>query len=148
LRHPAFGLFNGRLTADGRWVTFNARANSLAPASVIVARVGETSVVADSAWVDVAEDGDAPAWSPNGSVLYFWSNRDGSPCLWAQHVDPVTKTPTGPPVSIQHFHSRGLSWRNLYLGAPTIAVARDKIAFNLGAHTGNVWMTQLPAESQ
>jgi len=147
LRHPAFGLFNGRLTADGRWVTFNARPNSLAPARVIVARVGETSVVADSEWVDVAEDGDAPAWSPNGSVLYFWSNRDGSPCLWAQHVDPATKTPTGPPVSIQHFHSRGLSWRNLYLGAPNIAVARDKIVFNLGEHTGNVWMTQLPAES-
>jgi hypothetical protein len=33
--------------------------------------------------------------------------------------------------------------RNLYLGAPGIAVARDKIIFNLGEHTGNIWMTQL-----
>ena len=50
----------------------------------------------------------------------------------------------GLPLSIQHFHSRGLSWRNLYLGAPDIAVARDKIVFNLGEHTGNIWMTELP----
>ena len=42
------------------------------------------------------------------------------------------------PLSIQHFHSRGLSWKNLYLGAPDIAVARDKIVFNLGEHTGNM----------
>ena len=48
-------------------------------------------------------------------------------------------------MAIQHFHSRGLSWRNLYLGAPDIAVARDKIVFNLGEHSGNVWMTELPS---
>jgi len=47
------------------------------------------------------------------------------------------------PLSIQHFHSRRLSWKNLHLGAPTIAVARDKLVFNLGAHTGNIWMTEL-----
>jgi hypothetical protein len=41
-----------------------------------------------------------------------------------------------------------LSWRNLYLGAPDIAVARDKIVFNLGEHTGNVWMTDLPPDTR
>ena len=40
----------------------------------------------------VAEDGDAPAWSPDANLLYFWSSRDGSPCLWAQRLDPLTKT--------------------------------------------------------
>jgi hypothetical protein len=29
-------------------------------------------------------------------------------------------------------------------GAPDIVVARDTILFNLGAHTGNIWMTELP----
>jgi hypothetical protein len=46
-------------------------------------------------------------------------------------------------LSIQHFHSRGLSWKNLRLGAPDTAVARGRIVFNLGEHTGNIWMTQL-----
>jgi eukaryotic-like serine/threonine-protein kinase len=148
LRHPAYGLFNGRLSSDGAWVSFNARPNSRAPARVMVARVSAASVVAETDWVAIAEDGDAPAWSPDGNVLYFWSNRDGSPCLWAQHLDPATKRPSGSPVSVHHFHSRGLSWRNLYLGAPDIAVARDKIVFNLGEHTGNVWMTDLPPDTR
>ncbi len=56
--------------------------------------------------------------------------------------------PAGPPLNIQHFHSRGLSWRNLYLGAPDLAVVRDRIVFNLGEHTGNVWMTELPGARQ
>ena len=148
LRHPAYGLFNGRLSSDGGWVSFNARPNSLAPARVMVAKVNGASVVAETDWIVVAEDGDAPAWSPDGNVLYFWSNRDGSPCLWAQHLDPTTKRPSGSLVSVHHFHSRGLSWRNLYLGAPDIAVARDKIVFNLGEHTGNVWMTDLPPDTR
>ena len=143
LKHPDYGVFNPRLSSDGRWVTFNARPNKRAPAQVIVARVHESSVAGQREWIVVAEDGDAPSWSPAAGLLYFWSNRDGSPCLWAQRLDNVTKKPAGSPLAIQHFHSRGLSWRNLYLGPPDIAVARDKIVFNLGEHSGNVWMTEL-----
>jgi eukaryotic-like serine/threonine-protein kinase len=144
LTHARYGLFNARLSTDGRWVSFNARANNLAPARVVVAEVRNSAVAEEKEWLIVSEDGDAPAWSPDASRLYFWSNRDGSPCLWAQRLDPLTKRAAGSPQPIQHFHSRGLSWRNLYLGAPDIVVARDKILFNLGEHTGNVWMTELP----
>jgi eukaryotic-like serine/threonine-protein kinase len=143
LRHPGYGLFNARLSPDGQWVSFNARPNSRAPARVFIARVQGSVVSGEKEWTVVTEDGDAPNWSPQASLLYFWSNHDGSPCLWAQPLDPTTKRPTGPPLNIQHFHSRALSWRNLYLGAPDIAVAREKIVFNLGEQTGNVWMTQL-----
>ena len=94
--------------------------------------------------VTCADDATQPSWSPNANLLYFWSDRDGSPCLWAQRLDPATKRPTGEPLGIQHFHSKGLSWKNLYLGAPDIAVAGDKIVFNLGEHSGNIWMTDLP----
>ena len=77
-----------------------------------------------------------------------WSDRDGSPCLWAQRLDTVTKRPSGVPLAIQHFHSRGLMWKNFYLGEPGIAVAHDKIVFNLGEHTGNVWMTEVPCSKE
>ena len=147
LKHPDYGVFNARVSSDGKWVTFNARPNRRAPAQVVVARVNESSVAGERDWLVVAEDGDAPNWSPAAGLLYFWSNRDGSPCLWAQRLDDVTKKPAGPPLAIQHFHSRGLSWRNLYLGPPDIAVARDKIVFNLGEHSGNIWMIELsPSE--
>jgi hypothetical protein len=148
LRHPGYGLFNARLSADGRWVSFNGRPNRLAPARIFIAPVRGMIVASERDWVAVTEDGDAPSWSPNANLLYFWSNRDGSPCLWAQRLDPLTKQPSGSAVIIQHFHSRARSWRNLYLGGPDIAVAVDKLVFDLGEHTGNIWMTDLPAIPQ
>jgi Tol biopolymer transport system component len=144
LRHPGYGIYNPRFSSDGRWIAFNARTDRLAPARVFVARVHESGVTREKEWILVSKDGDAPAWSPDASLVYFWSDRDGSPCLWAQRLNLGTKTPEGAPLGIQHFHGRGLSWKNLYLGAPDIAVARDKIIFNLGEHTGNIWMSQLP----
>ena len=144
LRHSGYGIYNPRLSSDGGWIAFNGRTDRLAPAQIFVAKVQASVVALEKDWIVVSKDGDAPSWSPDASLLYFWSDRDGSPCLWAQRLDPATKRPTGLPLSIQHFHSKGLSWKNLYLGAPGIAVARDKIVFNLGEHTGNVWMTQLP----
>jgi serine/threonine protein kinase/Tol biopolymer transport system component len=143
LRHPGYGIYNPRLTADGDWIAFNGRTDRLAAARVFIARVRPSGVAPENEWISVSE-GDAPTWSPKANLLYFWSDRDGSPCLWAQRLDPDTKRPAGEPLSIQHFHSRGLSWKNLHLGAPTIAVARDRIVFNLGELTGNVWMTDLP----
>jgi serine/threonine protein kinase len=144
LRHPGYGIYNARISSDGGWVVFNARTDRLAPAAVFVAKVQADAVSPQKDWIVVSSDGDAPRWSPQASLLYFWSERDGSPCLWAQRVDPTTKRPVGVPLNIQHFHSRGLSWRNLYLGAADIAVGRDRIVFNLGEQSGNVWMTELP----
>ncbi len=144
LKHPVYGIYNPRVSPDGGWVAFNGRVDRLAPARVVVAKVQNSMVAGEKEWIVVTEDGDAPSWSPDANLLYFWSNRDGSPCLWAQRIDPATKRPTGSPLSIQHFHSKGLSWRNLYLGAPGIAVVRDQIVFNLGEHTGNIWITELP----
>jgi Tol biopolymer transport system component len=145
LSHPGYGIYNPRLSADGHWIAFNARTNRFAPAQVFVARVQPSAVAPEREWIVISRDADAPGWSPDASLLYFWSDRDGSPCFWAQMLDPATKRPLGEPLSITHFHRRGLSWKNLYLGAPDVAVAPDKIVFNLGEHTGNIWMTQLRA---
>lgn len=144
LKHPGYGIYNPRFSSDGGWVAFNGRLDKLAPARVFVAKVQGLMAAPEKEWIVVSEDGEAPGWSPQANLLYFWSDRDGSPCLWAQRLDPATKRPSGSPVSVQHFHSRGLSWRNLYLGAPDIAVVRDNILFNLGEHTGNIWITELP----
>jgi hypothetical protein len=64
--------------------------------------------------------------------------------IFRHDVQPSSERPTGP-LNIQHFHSRGLSLRNLYLGAPDLAVVRYRIVFNLVEHPGNVCMTELPA---
>jgi Tol biopolymer transport system component len=143
LKDPRYGIYHPRLSSDGGWIAFNGRTDRRAPAQVIVARVQASVVAGEKDWIVVSQDGEAPTFSPDANLLYFWSDRDGSPCLWAQRLDPATKRPTGEPLIIQHFPTKGLSWKNLYLGAPDIAVARDQIVFNLGEHSGNIWMTQL-----
>ena len=148
LKHAGYGLYNPRLSSDGGWIAFNGRTSRFASARLFVARLHASAVAPETDWITISDDAEAPGWSPDATVLYFWSDRDGSPCFWAQRLDPATKRPRGEAVSIQHFHSRGLSWKNLYLGAPDVAVAGDKVVFNLGEHTGNVWMTQLPRAPQ
>ena len=125
LKHPTYGIYNARFSADG-WIAFNARTDRFAPPQVLVARVQASDVAREQDWVVVSRDGEAPGWSPDARFLYFWSDRDGSPCLWAQHVDPATKRPLGEPVDIQHFHGKGLSWRNLPMSGAQSAVARTK----------------------
>jgi serine/threonine protein kinase len=141
LKHPGYGIYNPRLSPDGGWMAFNGRTSRFAPAQLFVANLRASRVAPEKDWILINNDADAPSWSPDANLLYFWSDRDGSPCLWAQRLDPATKRPNGEPLNVQHFHSRGLSWKNLYLGAPDIAVAPDKIVFNLGEHTGNIWMS-------
>jgi serine/threonine protein kinase len=148
LKDPRYGIYHPRLSSDGGWIAFNGRTDRRAPAQVIVARVQASVVAGEKDWIVVSQDGEAPTFSPDANLLYFWSDRDGSPCLWAQRLDPATKRPTGEPLIIQHFPTKGLSWKNLYLGAPDIAVARDQVVFNLGEHSGNIWMTQLSRSPQ
>ena len=143
LSNRGYGIYHPRLSSDGSWIVFNGRRDRLAPAQVIVAKVQGSVVAGEKDWIVISQDGDSPNWSPDANLLYFRSDRDGSPCLWAQRLDPATKRPVGPPLGIQHFHTKGLSWRNLYLGPTGLAVARDKVVFNLGEHSGNIWMTQL-----
>ena len=142
LKHSSYGLYNARFSSDG-WIVVNGRTDRLSPPHVLVARVDGPNVAREQEWVVVSRDGEAPGWSPDARSLYFWSERDGSSCLWVQHLDLKTKQPVGEPLPIQHFHSKVLSPTNLYGGAPDIAVGRDKIVFNLGERTGNVWLTNL-----
>lgn len=142
LKHSSYGLYNARFSSDG-WIVFNGRTDRLSPPHVLAAKLQGLSVAREQEWMVISREGEAPGWSPDARSVYFWSERDGSPCLWVQHLAPATKQPIGEPLPIQHFHSKALSLTNLYAGAPDIAVGHDKIVFNLGEHSGNIWMTNL-----
>ena len=140
-----YGLFQFRFCPDGHWVTFEAAHQGRS--RLFIASLPETvKATAENEWIPLTGDGswaDKPRWSPNGNLIYFVSNRDGFFCLWAQRVAPDTKRPAGEPVPIAHFHGSRLSIGNVGLSVLGISVARDKIAFNLGELTGNIWVTNL-----
>jgi len=103
----------------------------------------------DDRWIPITTGeswDDKPRWSPSGSLLYFVSHRDGFRCIWAQRLDPSTKKPLGAPFAVEHFHNGRLSMMNVRIAALGFAVARDRLVFNLGEVTGNIWSTRNPRE--
>src|SRR4029077_17603202 len=91
---------------------------------------------------------DKPRWSPDGSLLYFTSTRDGFLCVWCQRLDPVSRQPAGPPFDVFHFHNAGRSMMNVGLAALEPSVARDRIVLNLGEITGNIWLGELHRDAR
>src|SRR5262249_11001569 len=93
-------------------------------------------------WIRVASNGDKPRFSPDGNLLYFISDRDGQRCLWAQRLDPYTKTPRGDPWPVYHFHAARRSLLNVGAAFVEIAVAPHRLIFPLDELTGNMWMIE------
>src|SRR5262245_26225403 len=140
LVHSTYNLYQPHFSSDGRWVTFLAQIGPEQRRLYIIPLKGR-GTPAENEWRSITSgefSDDKPRFSPDGNLLYFTSNRDGFVCLWAQRLDPVKK-PIGPAFAIHHFHSARLSMLNLALASLELSVAHDKIVFNLGELTGNIW---------
>ena len=83
-----------------------------------------------------------PQWSPDGNVLYYTSDIDGFRCIWARRLDPTTKRPVGEPLAIHHAHSARRSLMNIWIGFMELSLTPDRLFFNLGETTGNIWMAE------
>jgi hypothetical protein len=80
-------------------------------------------------------------WDVDGNLLYFFSERDGFTCIWAQRVEPATKRPVGDMFPVYHPHHARRSLRSLEnLGAARLSTAPGKLVFSIGEYTGNIWV--------
>jgi Tol biopolymer transport system component/DNA-binding winged helix-turn-helix (wHTH) protein len=134
---PKWSLQLPRFSPDGRWVAFHTT-NSPNVRQVYAVRVAE-GLSPRQAWIPVVADhGCHPNWSPDGTLVYHFSFRDGTFCPWVQTVDRATGRPIGSPRVVQHFHN------------PRLRAASGAAAFNdvqagylymsLTEATGNVWI--------
>jgi hypothetical protein len=146
-KHEFSMLADPNFSPDRRWVAFHAMLE-LPRRQMFVIGVHADRATPRQEWIPIT-DGSAmdryPAWSPNGNILYWLSERDGYRCLVFQRLDPATKRRRGPMEYLRHFHaarSSLLDFPNPNMARP--AVARDKIVFSLAERTGNIWMTDLP----
>ena len=74
------------------------------------------------------------------AIVYFLSKRDGFECIWAQHLDRITKRPAGPPFDVAHFHSARHKVQEAGFGP---GVSRDLLVFTLQNSTGNIWSAKM-----
>jgi dipeptidyl aminopeptidase/acylaminoacyl peptidase len=88
-------------------------------------------------------DADLIRWSPDDNTIYFIANIDSFRCIWAQHLDPVSKQLRGEPFAIAHFHQARRSLQVADTGEIGLAIARDKVVLAEAERTGNIWITKL-----
>ena len=126
LDDPDDPIFQASFSPDGRWIGFMC-------SSLYIAPFRGPSAIPKQQWSVVVNGGhfeDKPRWSPDGNLLYFTSERDGWRCIWAQRLNPSTKTPLGEPWPVHHFHAARRSLVNVGFGLTELAVAPDGSSFH------------------
>jgi len=151
LREKGRAFTQAGFSPDDRWILFLASAGPGRQRVYVIPYVEGTAVPKEDEWIAIT-DGLAldshPRWSPDGNLVYFLSNKDGSRCVWARRLDPRTKRPAGEPFAVWHFHSAIRSISNVpAIGLIGLGVSTDRIVVNLGTSMGNIWMADFGSSS-
>jgi Tol biopolymer transport system component len=145
IEHSRYAITFPRLSPDEGWILFQTVITQT-QRRIFVAPLREWRAAPESSWIPIT-GGRTPdrnaVWSPDGSLVYFLSERDGFGCFWAQRLDRVTKRPTGDPFVVQHFHQARRRFPSDDFVDVTLTVGRDKLAFPLRERTGNIWLATL-----
>lgn len=133
-------LSRPRFSPDNQWIAFLQRSEAswriyVAPYDGKVKREGQWIAITDGRFVELT-----PEWSPSGALLYFYSERDGNLCIWAQRLDSQSKRPIGTPFAVKHFHEARRSLKNVPVIELGMSLTLDRIILNQGEAKGNIWM--------
>ena len=143
-------LADPRFSPDGNWFAFHTLdlARDRRQVFILPVRTADLPIKRDE-WIAVTDGSGSDgrvAWSPDGNLLYFLSDRDDFRCVWAQRLDPETKKPVGSAFGVYHAHRRRRSMMNVNPGVIGLSVARDKLAISMREITGNIWMMEPASE--
>jgi hypothetical protein len=139
LEAAAGGISSPALSPDDRWVAFVLDKPD-GGVALYIASISE-GPAPETDWVLLFDEQSylgSPAWSPDGTYLYYLSQREGPCSVWVQKLDPTSKKPDGASRAV--FRPPGRLNLNLPQGNGTVAVGRDKLALYTSEGTGNIYM--------
>lgn len=140
-------LYLGQFLRDGQWIVFLAHFGP-GHSAIYVARMRGFQEIPRSDWQPVIESKDQvdkPRFSPNGKLIYFTLDRNGSRSVQAVRFDAERGRPIGESFLVYDFRSPRLSMLAVNLSDLELCVAQDKIVMRLAEANWNIWMTDLNA---
>ena len=146
--HATYKLHSARFSPDSRWVAFHAETGPHTRRIYIARLQGET-LGGESQWIPITAGTDldvAPAWSPDGNLLYFISERDGFRCIWAQRLHPESKAALDAPFAVEHFHTGAHALLTTFRANPMqigLSISERGIVYSLEELRGNIWTMEL-----
>jgi hypothetical protein len=142
-------LLDTDLSWDDRWLAIQTgEPDGKVAISVVPLR---EPPISPEEWIEIAGRDTwvgAPRWSPDGNTLYHLSNRDDFICVWAQPLDPDTKEPAGDRFAVAHAHASSMTMMSMNRSMWTLEVGSDRLVFNAGEMTGDVYTAMLDESSQ
>jgi Tol biopolymer transport system component len=126
------GLRDAAISPDQKWLAYTIQqrgTESRIHLRRLDAHSRETSVAVTEAdtWSD------HPAWSDDGSTLFYMSERDGFQCVWRRKIDGTRMPPPGAPEAVHHFHAARLTPSQLSHAVIALTAAGDSLYLNAGA---------------
>jgi Tol biopolymer transport system component/tRNA A-37 threonylcarbamoyl transferase component Bud32 len=134
-------LYEAALSPSDRSVAFTLALPD-ATAALYTAKVGDGPAPV-ATWTKIDEDRNyigSPAWSRDGKILYYGSDRDGFICVWAQRFAADGK-PAGEPFAAFHNHTPP---DTKFYGVCWVRAAPDRLYMMLSDFKGDLWSLQLP----
>jgi serine/threonine protein kinase len=137
-------ILDASLSDDDRWLVL-LLARPSGTAAIRVAPVREAPVP-EQEWITIAEDTlylGSPRWSPDGSLLYYLSERDGHCCVWGQLLDAATKKAVGTPFGVLHEHQPRHAMTFWPREGRSMGIMKDRLILARPEIASNIFMSRL-----
>jgi Tol biopolymer transport system component len=145
LRAAHWNLYQAYFSPDDRWLVFLANTGPNA-GQIFVVRPQGMKEIPQADWLPITDGKtkvDKPRFSPDGKLIYFTLDGDGSRSVQAVRFDQENGRPIGDPFLVYDFRDPRLSMLPVGLGPLEISVGRDKVVTLLAESNFNIWMTEL-----
>jgi Tol biopolymer transport system component/DNA-binding winged helix-turn-helix (wHTH) protein len=137
------GIYEVRLSPNGRWIVFEAVKGGTAPGGATNATLCVVPV-SGGPWIRLTEGqfwDDKPRWSPDGRTIFFVSSRTGFLNVWGIRFDPEQGRPQGEPFQVTSFANPKLMVAD-DMGWQSLSLLRDRLILSMMETSGSIWALQ------
>jgi Tol biopolymer transport system component len=140
---PGSPLTQAKFAPDDGWIVFLASTGP-GTAQIFAVRTNGSAEMPKSEWMAVTDGRhkvDKPRFSPDGGLIYFTQDREGSRSIRAVRFDPRSGQTLGDSFTVFDSDQPRLTLFGVSPRSLEIGIAKDKLVMLLAENMSNLWMT-------